>query len=58
MDLLTSRTPGVVVAYHDDTEREQLLRAEILAERNWIECVRNDELSTSTLPLPSIGLRP
>ena len=49
MDLLTSRTPGVVVAYHDDTEREQLLRAEILAERNWIECVRNDELSTSIL---------
>ncbi len=49
MDLLTSRTPAVVVAYHDNTEREQLLRAEMLAERNWIQCVRNGELSTSTL---------
>jgi predicted glycosyltransferase len=49
MDVLEGRVRSVVVAYHDETEREQLLRAQLLAEREWVHLLRNDELTPQSL---------
>lgn len=49
MDLIESRVRAVAVAYHDDTEREQLLRARLLVERGLVELVPNEELSAQRL---------
>jgi predicted glycosyltransferase len=49
MDILASRVRAVVVAYHDETEREQLLRGRVLKERDLIELLPNGELSAERL---------
>jgi predicted glycosyltransferase len=49
MDLLVTGVPAVVVAYHDETEREQLLRAQILSTRGLVTLLPNGELSPQAL---------
>ena len=49
MDILASRVRAVVVAYHDDTEREQLIRGRALARRDLIELLPDGELSPARL---------
>ncbi len=49
MDILASRVRAVVVAYHDDTEREQLIRGRALALRDLIELLPDGELSPARL---------
>lgn len=49
IDLLVSRVPAVVVAYHDETEREQLLRAEALAARGLLSVLPDIDLTPGAL---------
>jgi predicted glycosyltransferase len=49
MDLLASGVAAVVVAYHDATEREQLLRAEVLARRGLVTLLANSDLAPASL---------
>ena len=49
MDILASRVRAVVVAYHDDTEREQLIRGRALARLDLIELLPDGELSPARL---------
>lgn len=49
LDVLAQRARAVIVAYHDATEREQLLRAQVLASRGCIELLPDAELSAPRL---------
>ena len=49
MDVLSAAVPAVIVAYHDATEREQLIRGRELANRDVIELLPDSELTPSSL---------
>jgi predicted glycosyltransferase len=49
MDVLSAAVPAVIVAYHDATEREQLIRARALAKRDVIELLPDSELTPTAL---------
>jgi len=49
MDILSTGVRAVLVAYHDATEREQLLRGRVLAERGLVELLAEGDLNPVNL---------
>ncbi|NKC16884.1 MAG: glycosyltransferase [Gammaproteobacteria bacterium] len=54
LDVLQSAVPALIVAYHDRSEREQLLRARILAQAGYVSLLPNGDLTARSLATAAV----